>query len=41
MLLAMYGINIPKYWEHNPLLTDNKGYTVAMFYALECHDVLE
>ena len=29
----MYGIDIPKYWEHDPLLVDNDENTVAMYLA--------
>ena len=34
MRLAECGIDIPKYWEHDPLLTDEDGNTVAMCYAI-------
>ena len=37
MRLIMYGIDIPKYWEHDPLLTDNDENTVAMHYASYGH----
>ena len=30
MLLAECGIEIPKYWEHNKLLTDKNGRTIAI-----------
>ena len=33
MKLARCGIDIPKYWEHDPLLTDEDGNTVAMLLA--------
>ena len=33
MKLAKNGLDIPKYWEHDPLLTDDYGNTVAMHYA--------
>ena len=39
MRLSYYGIDIPKYWEHDPLLTDNYRNTVAMHYASEGHNI--
>ena len=33
MKLAEYNIDIPKYWEHDPLLKDKYGKTVAMLLA--------
>ena len=33
MRLAKDRIDIPKYWEHDPLLTDEDGKTVAMYLA--------
>ena len=31
MLLAECGIEIPKYWEHDPELGDNDGNTVCYY----------
>ena len=39
MRLAKDGIDIPKYWEHDKLLTDKYGQTVAMHYALMGHNI--
>ena len=39
MKLAEHDINIPEYWKHDPLLTDNNGYTVAMHYAYRGHNI--
>ena len=39
MRLANYGVDIPKYWEHNPLLTDYDGNTVAMLLAENGKDI--
>ena len=39
MILAKYGINIPKYWEHNPLLIDKNGNTVAMLLAYKGKEI--
>ena len=33
MKLVEDDIDIPKYWEHDPLLTDKNGKTVAMYLA--------
>ena len=33
MKLAYYGIDIPKYWEHDPELRDYDDNTVAMSLA--------
>ena len=33
MRLAKDRIDIPKYWEHDPLLTNKYGKTVAMLLA--------
>ena len=33
MRLAHCGKDIPKYWEHDPLLSDEDGKTVAMYLA--------
>ena len=33
MKLAKDGIDIPKYWEHDKLLTNKDGETVAMLLA--------
>ena len=41
MRLAECGIDIPKYWEHDKLLTDKYGNTLAMHYALKEHNVPE
>ena len=41
MKLAECGIEIPKYWEHDKLLTDNYGNTVAMHYAYRNHNIPE
>ena len=41
MKLAEYNIDIPKYWEHDKLLTDKYGNTLAMHYALKEHNVPE
>ena len=39
MRLAKDGIDIPKYWEHDPLLTDENGCTVAMLLAYKGKDI--
>ena len=39
MKLAYYGIDIPKYWEHDKLLTEKHGSTIAMCYALGGHNI--
>ena len=41
MRLAECDIEIPKYWEHYPLLTDKNGNTVAMWLALNNKDIPE
>lgn len=33
MYLADHGILPPSQWEHDPLLGDSKGFTVAMYLA--------
>ena len=33
MILTKCDIDIPKYWEHDLLLTDKNGNTVAMWLA--------
>ena len=33
MILAVYSIDIPKYWEHDPTLSNKNGKTVAMILA--------
>ena len=39
MRLAKDDINIPEYWEHDPLLTNNDGYTVAMYYVYKGNNI--
>ena len=39
MKLVEDDIDIPKYWEHDPLLTDVDGNTVAMHYASKGHNI--
>ena len=39
MILARNGLDIPKEWYHDPLLTDGCRWTVAMHYALKEHNV--
>ena len=39
MILTRDGLDVPKYWEHDPLLTDEDGNTVAMIYASEGHNI--
>ena len=39
MKLAGHNIDIPKYWEHDPLLTDEGGHTVAVYLAHKGKDV--
>ena len=39
MKLAEYNIDIPKYWEHDPLLIDKNGNTVAMYLAFNGKDI--
>ena len=41
MKLAEYNINIPKYWNHYPLLTDKYGNTIAMYYVLKKYNIPE
>ena len=37
MLLAERGLMPPNLWLHDPMLTDNQGYTVAMLIADCCN----
>ena len=39
MILVENDIDISKYWEHDPLLTDKNGNTIAMLLAYKGKDI--
>ena len=39
MIYAEHGVIPPKEWEHDPLLTDSEGWTVAMLIADCCERI--